>query len=384
MTLVVDRRAEGPQTHALVIGVGCYPHLEGGATPRPDTMDLNQLSSPPVSAMHVATWLQKRYNNIEAPLGTVRLLVSDRGASKFINDKGESVVVGRANMGTTADAIKEWANAAHSDMANIAVFYFCGHGVSAGINNGLLLEDFGVDHSDLALLENVIDVDNLHLAMDGVRARRQCFLIDACRNTPRPIADRAGRGALGQSILDPFIRQGRYGARDAPLFFACLPSQRAYGLAQGVSLFTRALLETLDGAGAVNRNDTWTVRTDTMLSALNETLRWQGPQHGLPTQPASLDHASGFNLHWLQGPPAVHVTVKCDPDIANGAATFSVTGLNGRHTRKVPVPQPWSLRCTPGAYDVRVAFKQGPYQKRSHRGKIIVPPYVEFNLDVKP
>src|SRR5262249_12222334 len=156
--------------------------------------------------------------------------------------------------------------------AHLALFYFCGHGVSAGINNGLLLEDFGADHDDQALLENVIDIDNLHLAMDGVRARKQCYFIDACRNTPATIAERAGRGSLGRSIRDPFIKQGRYGARNAPMFFACLPSQKAYGLAQGVALFTMALLETLNGAGSVNRRGIWTVRTDTMLNALNETL----------------------------------------------------------------------------------------------------------------
>jgi hypothetical protein len=334
--------------------------------------------------MCVANWLKERYNNIEAPLGSVRLLVSDGGASTFIDDAGQPVDVGRANMATTAAAIMEWANAAHSDIANIAVFYFCGHGVSAGINNGLLLEDFGADHTDLALLENVIDIDNLHLAMDGVKARKQCFFVDACRNTPRPIADRAGRGTLGKSILDPAIRQGRYGARDAPLFFACLPSQRAYGLANGVSLFTRALLETLEGAGAVNRNEIWSVRTDTMLSALNETLRWQGPQYGLPSQPVCLDHASGFNLHWLPEPPAVHVSVKCDPDEANAAAILSVIGPNGRHIRELPDLQPWSLRCRPGAYDVGATFERGPYRERSHSGKIVVPPCAEFYLDVKP
>lgn len=385
MTLVLNRATAAAQTHALVIGVGCYPHLEGGATPRPDTMDLKQLSSPPVSALRVAEWLKTRYNNHVAPLGTLRLLVSGQGGpTMFSNDAGQPIPVERADMATVERAIKDWAAAAHSNTANVAVFYFCGHGVSAGINNGLLLEDFGADHNDLALLQNVIDIDNLHLAMDSVRARKQCFLIDACRNTPKPIADRAGRGSLGQSILDPMIKQGRYGGRDAPMFFACLPNQRAYGFAQGVSLFTRALLETLDGAGAVNRRGLWTVRTDTMLHALNETLRWQCPLHGLPSQPAYLDHASGFDLHRLPEAPAVHVSVKCEPDAANAAAILSVTGPNGHHVREEPEPQPWSLQCKPGAYDVGARFQQGPYKGKTDAEKIIVPPYAEFDLDVTP
>jgi hypothetical protein len=368
-----------------VIGVGHYPHLEGGTSPRPDTMGLGQLSSPPVSALEIAEWLKTRYNNVVAPLATLRVLVSGHdGPATFNNDKGQPVVLDRAEMTTVATSIHDWAAAADSDTGNIALFYFCGHGVSAGINNGLLLEDFGADHRDLALLQNVIDIDNLHLAMDGVHARKQCFFIDACRNTPKAIADRAGRGALGQSILDPTIKQGRYGARDAPMFFACLPSQKAYGLAQGTSLFTRALLETLACAGAVNRGGVWTVRTDTMLPALNETLRWQGPQYGLPSQPAYLDHASGFDLHWLEGPPAVPVSVNCNPEAAHAAATLSVIGPNGRHIRDQPGSRPWWLRCKPGAYDVEAAFPKGPYKVTTHTGRIVVPPYAEIDLDVTP
>lgn len=36
-----------PRTHALVIGVGKYPHLAGGEAPVADSDGMRQLSSPP-------------------------------------------------------------------------------------------------------------------------------------------------------------------------------------------------------------------------------------------------------------------------------------------------------------------------------------------------
>ena len=385
MTVVINRGDQGPRAHALVMGVGCYPHLENGITPRPDTMGLGQLTSPPVSALRIAEWLKNDYNNPAAQLGTLNLLVSDpAGTVEFTDDNGQQVEVETAKMANAEAAVKKWATAANEELGNFALLYFCGHGVSAGINNGLLMEDFGADHDDLALLENAIDIDNLHLAMDGVRARKQVYFIDACRNTPRAIAERAGRGSLGKSILDPMIRQGRYGGRDAPMFFACLPSHRAYGLGQDLSLFTRALLETLNGAGSVKRGGTWTVRTDTMLSALNETLRWQGPRHGLPAQPAYLDHSSGFALHALRDPPRVPVSIGCDPADANATAQLSATGQSKRYERSAFGQEPWELRCVPGAYALKAEFEAGsPYQECT-KVEIVVPPYEEYSLKVVP
>jgi hypothetical protein len=155
-----------------------------------------------------------------------------------------------------------------------------------------------------------------------------------------------------------------------------------YGLGQNLSLFTRALLETLNGAGSVKRGNQWIVRTDTMLSALNETLRWQGPLHGLPSQSASLDHASGFDLHFLQHPPAVHVCIGCDPAAANGAAWLTAKGRNGQHTRASLSADPWKLQCSPGSYDVAATFDPNSRYKTSLEHAIIVPPYVELSLDV--
>ncbi|WP_079053816.1 hypothetical protein [Streptomyces graminilatus] len=46
----LEEAADQPRTHALVVGVGKYPHLAGGESPVADPDGMRQLSSPPLSA----------------------------------------------------------------------------------------------------------------------------------------------------------------------------------------------------------------------------------------------------------------------------------------------------------------------------------------------
>ena len=58
--LFVDRRhaVTGPGTHALVVGVSSYPHLEGGTGERARvSFGMSQLSSAAASALTIAEYL---------------------------------------------------------------------------------------------------------------------------------------------------------------------------------------------------------------------------------------------------------------------------------------------------------------------------------------
>uniref|UniRef100_UPI003AF71AAD hypothetical protein n=1 Tax=Thiolapillus sp. TaxID=2017437 RepID=UPI003AF71AAD len=68
-----------PATHAVVIGVGAYPHLNGGDPAALTDLHggLGQLSSPPVSARTITDWLLDSFNNPDKPLASVSLLVSE-------------------------------------------------------------------------------------------------------------------------------------------------------------------------------------------------------------------------------------------------------------------------------------------------------------------
>jgi hypothetical protein len=85
-------------------------------------MDLGQLSSPPISAIEFARWLQKTYNNPHMPLGTLDLLISPtNGPASFKDDNDQLIAVEPAIMTNVSTAIKRWANGANSDAQNLAI-----------------------------------------------------------------------------------------------------------------------------------------------------------------------------------------------------------------------------------------------------------------------
>ena len=127
MTIIHDADARGPGTHALVIGVGKYRHLRGGEMPRKQNLGLGQIKSPPISAMAFADWLLSEHQNPAAPAGSVELLLSP--AQSYQLSSGQSIYIESATMANVEAAFFRWYEhcTAHND--NVAIFYFCGHGV---------------------------------------------------------------------------------------------------------------------------------------------------------------------------------------------------------------------------------------------------------------
>jgi hypothetical protein len=55
--LVFEAPESTPGTHVLIIGIGDYPRLIGGAEASPDIAEsMGQLTAPPLSARHLARW----------------------------------------------------------------------------------------------------------------------------------------------------------------------------------------------------------------------------------------------------------------------------------------------------------------------------------------
>jgi hypothetical protein len=146
-----DPRAVG--THVLIVGVGEYPSLLGGDPTRSldDPMSLKQLSSPPESAKALASWFLGRqggaspapagFHNPGAPLVTVEMLLSP--GQTYTRPDGTPVPVEAATRANIARRFDFWSERAAAHADNVAVFYFCGHGVM-GANDYLLPADFGV------------------------------------------------------------------------------------------------------------------------------------------------------------------------------------------------------------------------------------------------
>jgi hypothetical protein len=100
-------REDGPHLHALIIGVGEYPHLIGGSgSVASDPFGLSQLTSPPPTALAIADWLMTSFHNPDCPLGSVELLVSSPSPMELEN-KGTGPLQ-RATMSNIQESIKKW------------------------------------------------------------------------------------------------------------------------------------------------------------------------------------------------------------------------------------------------------------------------------------
>jgi hypothetical protein len=130
-----DPKAVG--THVFIIGVGEYRSLIGGkGKVLEKTMGLKQLSSPPVSAEALASWFLGRqglshaqvgFHHPGAPLATMEMLLSP--PQPYTQPGGSEVLIDTASNYNIAQGFDRWVERAAANDNNIAVFYFCGHGV---------------------------------------------------------------------------------------------------------------------------------------------------------------------------------------------------------------------------------------------------------------
>jgi hypothetical protein len=374
MTLLLDKSSK-PGTHAIVIGIGRYPWLVGGkGKPRFKQHDeMKQLTSPPASARAFANWLLDVYDNPEAPLASVDVLLSDAKSQKF---KGANVEP--ATFANVSAAIKAWAKR-NTREKDVMLFFFSGHGIAAAAQTTLLCEDYGSD--DLSPLSFAIDFNKLHIGLDRVPSRRQCFFVDACRVATSNILDTFDN--FGQPVIDPAPTHNPK-ARQAPIFHSTLAGQLAYGRKGKPSYFTEAVLRGLNGPGSDDSVDgiTWWVQPDALLRALPPLLRRVAKDPNDILQQAPGSDISNFTLHRLKNrPAAIPVDVSCLPDDRTEKAVLSCKGSGKIRKRKVQSAEPWQLDLDEGLYTFEAAL-QSPKVMRQVAGEKIRPHYRHIRIKV--
>lgn len=176
-----DNRGNSPSTHVLIIGVGGYRHLQGGTTPSQEVVDkvgvLGQLTSPPCSVIAFAQHLLSSHADLRSPLGSIDLLISPTPNDSQPFPVG--INVGPATLNDIQTSYGVWRKRCNRHKDNIAIFYFCGHGLEKE-EQFLLAEDFGANPNNPWL--GAFSFTSTRLAFHGCLAETQCFFIDACRN----------------------------------------------------------------------------------------------------------------------------------------------------------------------------------------------------------
>lgn len=376
--------ADTPQTHALIIGVGAYAHLRKGTGPRAAIdLGLRQLTSPPISGRAVADWLLTKLNPPDAPLGSVDLLLSEAVARTYVLPGGDAVAVQPATMANIEAAVKAWYRRCHAHPENVALFYFCGHGVLVRGDRLLLAADFGAD--DLEPFANAINFDKLYLGMTRCQAGIQCYFVDACRQIPYEGGNFAGEP--GRAIISPPARDLL--PRDDLILSAATPDDSAYATSDRISRFTEALLLGLNGLSCDPRRPQgkWRITTTTLGPSIrplvNHLNRLQaGPiQQSTPGGEPKGERA----IHILTEPPIIPVALAFEPTEAERDADLDLvsTAQQAWHHVRTPGKETWQPEAIRASvYRLAARYKPGTY-KDFDKEVWIFPPVFEESCPVE-
>ncbi len=377
--LVFENQTTAPATHAMVIGVGDYPHLNDGADSLTKWHDgMGQLSSPPASARAFADWLISTYHLPGCGLASVALLLSDPDGQEYTPPGGSTVTVEPATMAHVEKAVEAWHARGDARTENTLIFYFCGHGAVSGTEVSLLLRDFGA--RDTAPLKGAVDFRGLHLGMDKCEARKQLYFVDACRVATSAVLD--AYNYAGEPIIYGSRRPGN--SRRAPVFYATLSGSSAYGRANRPSQYTEALLKALAGAADnADDEDIWRVDTHNLNRGIDFLLKRAAERGAGLAQVNSVDNLSVFDFHELKDAPQVPVVVGCRPENVNKDA--ELTCHDGTAGTQVGLGDEfgWDIDLTPGSYSFSATVIQDP-DRNGTKQRDIRPPYRRVKVEVTP
>jgi Caspase domain len=386
-SLVHHVELDKPGTHVIAIGIGQYDHLEGGGRQKSKYhLDLQQLRSPPQSARAVASWFIEKFDCPDLPLASVSLVLSENAPSTFRNTKTgkEYGNIPDGTMQSVREALKQWVARAEMDPQSHIVLYFCGHGLSAGVQNYYLVRDYGSDDSDPLL--GAINFKNFLTGLSCKKPTYQFLLFDACRSQNSVInLNRDG----GQSIFvaDP---EGRLGiaetVQQCPIFSTEL-DRSALGLPDQPSLCAQAFIRVMNGACCRKEGNEWYVTTHRVVEALSD-FQSREALRGDKTQSADAGSYAKFRLRRLRATPQIPVFVRLDDPRLTSRVKVTAKGVD-TPPRCISDPnsqgwvdrQEWETELEIGQYDF-TAERLAPAAAVVIKKDVVMPTHIEVTLEV--
>lgn len=342
-----------PRLHALVIGVGDYHHL-GLGVPNPATFlnGLAPLTITTPAARRIARWLETTYDNPNAQLGSVELLLSP--TESLDRADGSSVDIEDATMENVEEAFKRWYARCDSDTGNIAFFYFAGHGI-ATVSQFLLPSDFG-DPTVPDEWDNCIDATGLQGGMRKCKADTQLFFLDACRDADiSALTQRNPHGKpLVSSALDDEVSL-------SAAFRAASEGRKAYGKDGEETYFCKALMMCLEGVAAHKAGPEWRIDTAKLSSALASVVELMAKAENQPLT----SHSDAIKpvLFHVPAEPKVLVKVDCEPDARNNEAAIRINQSGAEIISPAGEGRPWMSELRPGEVHFEATFASFPTQE---------------------
>jgi hypothetical protein len=363
-----DIVTDQPRLHAFVLGVGDYPHLNGGIGPlAADPLGLSQITTPRYTAPAIVDWLLRTYRNPACPLGSVEMLVSPQTQIDLPGGAQTSVV--SATMSNIRQAFAAWHSRCNLHADNIAFFYFCGHGLSKG-GQFLLPADFG-NPALTKRWENCIDFDGLRVGMRSCAAQTQLYFIDACRETPF--------GLLTQLNVqgDPLIDTASFSdtVRCSAAYYATAQGLKAYGPANGPTYFGQAVLSCLNGVAGMNKQGKWIVDSYSMGNALGQVMAQLARRHNLPLT-CHPDVSGMARIHEAQTPRVI-AAIECTSEVANIAAEIELKNGAVQIQSGLGQARPLIEEVDAGDWNITIRFPGGQFPSPLVQRYILMPPVFE-------
>ncbi len=375
MALLFNQTQQVPQTHILIIGVGGYPYLNAGTKAVAQTFDgaqlLGQLSSPPVSTEAFYNTVMELHQNQcwIKPLGSVDVLVSRAPGGKpvFPGHNPEA-----ATLSNIKKSYREWKKRCDSTPENVAIFFFCGHGLDKG-EHYLLAENFGEEPANP--WEGSFAFDMTRRSFFSCKARTQLFFVDACRQVTSDML----KTDLPANPIDPPSLM----AKDCAFNLtqkAAASNESAYGKKDEVSFYTKALIGALKGNAVNNDFDDWRISTGTLSARMNAFLQLESPGQGYPQRCISTTSDITDIIRFAE-PPIVPLKLSCHPEDALAFAELSCLDPNTNlGETRLPGITPWEIKLKAGIYKLQARFNGGQYKSNSVF-KPVMPPSLEQKLN---
>jgi len=364
-----------PQVHALLIGVGGYRHLVGGSDVREQIFDqvgvIDQLTSPPRSALAFAEWFMGTTHTLAQPLGSVDLLVSASPSDTAFSTNG--VPTREPTIANIRDAYADWKARCDSHEDNIAIFYYCGHGLEKD-DQYLFAEDFGA--VKLTPWIGSFAFDETRLGFHTCKAKTQCFFIDACRNiTHSMLNTNPTRIPLDMPFFNGVECQHGLTIK------ATAGGEKALGPREQPSYFLQALLKALDGAAAHETGGGWEVNTGQLAAQITDILGLVNPAEGFSQRcPARV--TASTKLLTVTSLPTVQLELSCVPDTANPFASLACWPVHNIQNKQQQAGGPWTVEVEAGIYHASATFPGGEFQDQSDL-TMVGPPVKQVPLKVE-
>lgn len=360
-----------PGLHALVIGVADYPHLVGGKGPlAKNPLGLNKITTPLHTAKRFLEWLDLKYCNPARPLKSIEALVSP--SPQWVNSQGYAATLESATADHIEQAFNRWLARCSAHPDNIALLYFCGHGLMK-TDQYLLAEDFG-DPAWASDWRNCIDFDSTRLGMASCKAQTQIFFIDACRETPYGMLNSVN--VSGRNLANATYAQK---VRCSATYYSTTPGNRAFGPAAGPTYFCETLIDCLDGYSGVKNMGQIVVDTHSLGNALGKVMAQNAIRY---REPLSC-HPSVAGLEIIHHPKqsSVLAALRCSSDIADNAANIELRQGASSFVSPMGQSKPLFQAVPPGNWDVVLTFPTGAFPAQPTFTDYFDPPvYVGVNL----